>query len=121
MTFSEIIRVADFCRAHVDLSDLPTDYGYHSLTFCMIDAVYSINANYTGVLNVIARYCSHCGISDAWPDHQRPAPREAQQPVSDLVARLEEHGAEAFTLNIFQNQQRTSTRADQHQERYPEG
>jgi hypothetical protein len=111
MFSNEINCVADYCRAHVDLLDLPTDYGYPSLTLCVIDAVYSINAHYNGVLNVIARYCTHCGISADWPDYQRPATSEAQQPVSDLLARMKQHGAEAFTLNVFQNQQRTSTRS----------
>ena len=111
MTPTELDRVTDYCRANVDLANLPADYGYPSLPLCIIDAVYSINAHYNGVLNVIARYCAHCAISENWPDHQRPAPRERQQPVSNLVERMHQQGVEEFTINVFRNQQRTSTRS----------
>lgn len=108
---TEIERVADYCRAHVDLTDLPDDYGYHSLPLCIIDAVFSINAHYSGVRKVVDRYCVHMGIIDAWPGPERPAPRQKQHPVSALIRRMEDVGIERFTENVFQNRQRTSTKS----------
>jgi hypothetical protein len=109
-TETDIERAAEHTLARVDLADLPTDYGYHSLPLCVIDAVYSLNAHYSGVVNVVRRYCAHAGITEDWPeDPQRPAPREAQHPVSALLAHMRAVGPEAFTQAVFQNLQRTST------------
>lgn len=108
---ADISNATDYAEARLDLSALPTDYGYHSLPLCLIDAVYSINAHYSGVQKVVARYCAHASITDNWPDHQRPAPRAVQHPVSALLAHMRALGPEAFTQTVFRNVQRTSTKS----------
>lgn len=60
MTLSQISNnLAEFCKTTegIDLAaTLPEEFFYNSLDLCVIDAVFSIGVNYSGVKNVVTRY-----------------------------------------------------------------
>lgn len=109
---TETIAVVELARATLDLSrtTFPEEYYYHSLPLCVVDAIFSINARYRAVQNVIARYCSYFGLPRLRQPRDRLPPIEEQESVSSFCGKYAERSAEAFAVQIFQNRQRTSTR-----------
>ena len=72
------------------ISALENRTTHHSLSLCVLDAVYSIRVKYQEVLNVLQRYCTQYGLP--WP-HQRarygPLPRASEQEsISALLGRI---------------------------------
>jgi hypothetical protein len=78
-------------------AELGVEYGYRSLPECVIDAVYSINAHYSGVRNVVRRYEEHvCG-------------RELT--ITEFLVLLGSRSADELAESFFRNRARTSPRS----------
>ena len=105
--------VADYCRQNLLLEDakLSESYFYKSLTFCVIDAVFSIRAKYETTMATVERYCKYFGLDKIREDSNVLPAISEQQPVRDLVQEMKLTGAEYFADYIFQNRQRTSSRS----------
>lgn len=98
----------------IDLKDmvLPEEYFYNSLTFCVIDAVFSINAHYTSTTNVVNRYAEHFDLKKYRSRDLEGYPKkEEQESLDDLIKRIKNKSdkyIECFTKKVFKNKQRTS-------------
>lgn len=57
-------RIAQYCNIHLHLqnAELSEEYYYHSLPFCIIDAVYSLAARYSSTKNAVIRFCNVEGL-----------------------------------------------------------
>jgi hypothetical protein len=86
-------------------------YYYQSLSLCVIDSIFSINARYAAVENVVARYCKHFSLIRLRADRRQLPATAEQESVAVLCDRLSELGAERFAAEIFANRQRTSPRS----------
>jgi hypothetical protein len=87
---------------------LHEEYYYQSLSLCVIDAIYSINAKYAAVENVVARYCNRFGLTRLRADRGRLPATAEQEAILVLYRRLSGLGAERFAAEVFANRQRTS-------------
>lgn len=105
-------RVAAFAADRLALagSQLCEDYYYQSLTLCVINAVFSINARYKAVQNAVQRYCGAFGLQRIRPDRTRLPPTGQQDSVVELCRRCDDLGAERLAAGVFCNRQRTSAR-----------
>jgi hypothetical protein len=74
---------------------------YDSVALAAMDSIWSINAKYVGVQNVIARYLA--ARAEQGADGQHDAPE-------DLLAFIADHRSQAFA-DAVKNRQRTSTRS----------
>ncbi|MDN2713712.1 hypothetical protein [Janthinobacterium sp. SUN120] len=93
----------------LDSARLSDEYYYHSLTLCVIDAVFSIGVRYGSVQNVVERYCQNFGLLKYCSVRGAIPQRSEQESISTLCGHFEEVGVEAMT-SIFENRQRTSAR-----------
>lgn len=106
-------RIAQYCRDHLDLqhAELSEEYYYRSLPYCIIDAVYSLAANYNSTRNTVIRFCKHQGLERLRPK-KSPYPETIEQysvrQFEELLSSYNDYGQVAAEL--FDNRQRTSTR-----------
>lgn len=81
---------------------------YSNLAYCILAAVFSINARYTAVLAAVERYRRYYGLPPVGimdvPDGT-PEP-----PLSMFIAQVEGMGVEAFASDVLHNRMRTSSR-----------
>lgn len=105
-------QVAAFAAQRLPLagSRLCEDYYYQSLTLCVINAVFSINARYTAVQNVVQRYSEAYGLRRVRPDWTRLPATDEQESVAELCKKCAELEAERLADTVFRNRQRTSAR-----------
>lgn len=90
--------------AHAALSP---EYYYDSLPQCIIDAVFSIQANYASTRNTVIRYCDRTHIQRIATPQNSPSDRHT---VDDLLANMAPYNAGDFgAVDLFANRQRTST------------
>ena len=61
---NEAQAVAALCKAKLNLANVKMDDRYRNLPLCVIDAVYSINANYTSTSNTVKRFCRHFRLQE---------------------------------------------------------
>jgi len=102
--------VAAHNELHIAEAVLPDEYFYASLPLCVIDSVFSINARYEGVRNVIARYCSYYDLPRYRENRDGVPPQADQQSIGDLIQKINALGPELFAGEILRNRQRTSAR-----------
>ncbi|AXX30381.1 hypothetical protein KCV87_05035 [Actinosynnema pretiosum subsp. pretiosum] len=83
------------------------------LPLCVLDAVFSINLRYRGVVRVCEAYATHAGL----PDPLLPADRahevvgtDRERPVETLVEIGRAAGADDLARLVLRNRGRTSTR-----------
>ena len=108
---SDIQAIAAFCKAHLDLASaqlVDEDY-YQSLPFCVIDTIYSINANYTSTRNTVIRFCDYFGLNQI--NRQKPGATIDQLSTSAFIDLYDQHGVVGMAEQVYQNRQRTSTRS----------
>lgn len=105
--------VAAFADHTLPLAEaiLPEAYYYQSLSLCVIDAIFSINAKYAAVENVVARYCNRFDLTRFRADRDHLPALTEQDAVTVLCDRLSDLGAERFATEILSNRQRTSVRS----------
>lgn len=90
---------------------LPSEYRYAHLSLTLIDAIFSLGAQYESTRATVLRYAHATGLTpfrtsvDAWP-----SPAE-QQPVDALLTQYRERGLEVMRAEVLNNRQRTSTHA----------
>lgn len=85
---------------------------YQSLSLCVIDAVFSIQARYTGVKNVVKRYCQTYRLQKMYrPDRRVLPPREEQDCITDLLREINRLGSARFASEVLKNRARTSARS----------
>lgn len=92
----------------LDLTPPAAPTAYYSVTLCAIDAVYSINARYEQVKQVVERYCVRYGLKRHRNRNDPLPPRSEQDAVSDLLARMRSLGDAKFAEDVFQHRGRTS-------------
>lgn len=89
---------------------LGNEYYYHSLPLAAIDAVFSAQALYPSVQNVVKRYCSKYELPIfRLPREHLPSP-ENQETVSALILKMKQDGIPYFIENVFLNRSVTSGR-----------
>jgi hypothetical protein len=92
MQQSDIQAIADYCKANLDLASamlVDEDY-YQSLPFCVIDTIYSINANYTSTRNTVIRFCEYFGLKRI--NRARPGAITDQLSTSAFINLYDRHG-----------------------------
>jgi hypothetical protein len=109
----DVATLASFAEKALPLSDavLHEAYYYRSLGLCVIDAIFSINARYSAVENVVARYCRHFSIERLRTNRECLPAVTDQEPVVLLRDRIVEVGPERFASEVLANRQRTSARS----------
>ena len=100
---SDVIKLAECCEANLDISsaELGEEYGYPSVPLCVIDAVFSIGANYVATQNTVRRFRE---------SFSTPPDTADQLSISEFIKIYDEYGIEGMTERVYQNRQRTSTR-----------
>ena len=106
----DIKIVAEFCKAKLGLENTdPSDEDdYQSLPLCVIDAVFSISANYTSTKNTVAKFCNHFGVRET--SKVRPPDIADQLSISNFLKFYDQYGVEKMAGTVYQNLQRTSSR-----------
>ena len=96
-------RVAEKSISLLNLShaQLGDEYGYHSLSLCVIDAVFSIGVRYGGVQTVVQNYCSHFSQSRLRSEPSHWPTTEEQIPLSVLCQQFEELGVQHMAEVVF--------------------
>jgi len=90
-------QFAEYCIATFDLSS-QSEYGYQSLSVCILDCVYSLRAKYYAVtVPIVDRYAAIYMNGDC---------RGAGDTVSMLLHRMDDVGHKAFAENVLVNQQK---------------
>lgn len=105
----ELQKLTNYLEKELDIDNivLPKEYFYTCLSLCLIDAVFSIGANYRSTENAVERYCKHYGIPRYKSDN---AGKEAQHTITALIHNIESVGPEQFAAGVLENRQRTSSR-----------
>lgn len=107
---SNVKKLAEYCEANLDISsaELDDEYGYPSVPLCVIDAVFSIGANYVATQNTVRRFCEFFSIPEKSEIY--PPDTADQLSISEFIKIYDEYGIEGMTERVYQNRQRTSTR-----------
>lgn len=106
-------KIAQYCLKKLNLQDarLSEEYFYHSLPFCIVDAVYSIGVTYTGTRNTVQYFCNRQNLHKLRA-HGSPYPDISEQySIADFEKLLS--GYDDYSLvaeDVFNNRQRTSSR-----------
>jgi hypothetical protein len=107
---TDVAALVTLCQRNLALEvSLGDEYRYAHLSFCVIDAVFSIGVRYESTQAVVERYAEWAQLVRNRPADAFPA-RDAQQPLTVLVEHIEQIGAESFAADVVKNRQRTSTR-----------
>ncbi|MGK0256986.1 MAG: hypothetical protein ACI96M_000414 [Candidatus Azotimanducaceae bacterium] len=112
---NDIGRFADYCERVLNLGEarLSASYYYHDLHSCIVDAVFSIGANYTSTENAVRHCCESLNSRPVFrpigTDYVNTAD---QMSIRDFLGTLEEkkQQGQITAETVFQNRQRTSTR-----------
>jgi len=103
--------IARYCEVHLNLqnAELGEEYYYHSLPFCIIDAVYSLSARYNSTRNVVIRFCNHEGLQRL-RNHASSYPEVGEQyavwQFEEFLSCYGDYGK--IASEVFDNRQRTS-------------
>lgn len=90
-------QFAGYCESNFDLS-VQSEYGYRSLSVCVLDCVYSLRARYYDVtVPIVERYAAMYMNGD---------PYSAGDTISMLLRRMDERGHKAFAENVLINHQK---------------
>ena len=90
-------QFAKYCDANFDLTT-QSEYGYQSLSVCILDCVYSLRAKYYAVtIPIVERY------ANAYMDGDSHALGDT---VSLLIKRMDEKGHKEFADQVLRNQQK---------------
>ena len=90
-------QFAEYCELSFDLTT-QSEYGYQSLSVCILDCVYSLRAKYYAVtIPIVGRYANTYMGGDS---------HASGDTVSLLLRRMDEKGHKAFADKVLQNQQK---------------
>ncbi len=106
-------KIEAFCLDKLDLStELSDEYYYPHLSMCVLDAVFSINANYNATKQVPVRYCDHFSLNKNRRISSDVYPAVAEQEsLANFIRNMTTEEIEGIAQNILKNQQRTSTKS----------
>jgi uncharacterized protein (DUF4415 family) len=106
---SDVQVFVDFCKKELPLESavIRDEYYYASLPLCVVDAVFSISANYSSTMHVVRRVCDYFSIPQI--DTGRTANLSEQFSIDQFLDAFDSYGLEKMTIEVFQNRQRTST------------
>lgn len=98
-------KIIDFLEKNFDLDnyELPEEYNYSCLPLCLMDAVFSIGANYRSTQNVINRFCDVNSLEILKSDTSQDCT------IKEFINYIENMGVQNFAENIIKNTQRTSS------------
>lgn len=97
-----------YCKKNLDLTFKGDDYFYSCLPLCVIDSIFSINARYGAVLNIITRVCEELSINQK-AEKKRTIPGvEEQLSVSEYLMYISQKTDIEVAENLYSNRQRTS-------------
>ena len=107
---TEIQKFVFYCNNALNLTDLvqAEEYGYHNLPLCIIDAVFSMDVNYTSSENAVKRICEHFGVTRL--REKELAPQSEQLSVTSFIQFHQGFTFLEMAEKVCQNKQRTSTR-----------
>ena len=107
----ELYRLAEQCKKDLTLHNakLSPEYYYQSLPYCVIDAVFSLGANYTSTKKAVINYCDYYNLQRLRTNKDLPS-KDQQESITQFIKRLQSHKPSTLAGTIFQNNQRTSTR-----------
>lgn len=87
-------------------AELPKEYHYSSLVFCILDAVFSIGARYTTTEKVVERYANKYELTRYTFEKS-----DTEHTIKDFITNINsENDIYNFTVEILKNRQRTSTK-----------
>ena len=90
-------QFAGYCESNFDLL-VQSEYGYRSLSVCVLDCVYSLRARYYDVtVPIVERYAAMYMNGD---------PYASGDTISMLLRRMDERGHKAFAENVLINHQK---------------
>jgi hypothetical protein len=109
---SEIEMVARAADTKLNLAQakLDPEFFYMSLPLCVIDAVFSIGVNYSGVRKAVKRYCDTYGLQEYRIPQLELPPISDQESITSFCMKAEEAGPQKMAQEVFCNSQRTSSR-----------
>jgi hypothetical protein len=113
MNSQQIQLIAGTCDQKLGLATavLGSEYYYQSLPFCVIDAVFSVNAKYAGTKRTVTDYCKLLNLQVKRNAGTNTLPSTGnQQSISEFLDIMLTHSPTYNANNIFHNLQRTSTR-----------
>ena len=88
---------------NLDNYELPDEYSYSCFPLCLLDAVFSIGANYKSTQNVVDRFCDINNLkkfkSDTSEDYT----------IKEFIDYIDKTGVQSFAENVIKNTQRTSS------------
>ena len=84
---------------------------YNSIVFCIIDAIYSINAKYASTKNTVMRYCQGNKLERYRKYGSLPVGIENEHTINDFKDFVCGECYEGLANSVFNNRQRTSTRS----------
>lgn len=111
ITQSDVDSFVKWCEGNLALASaqLPEEYYYNSLSFCVMDCIYAINAKYKRPVALVENYCDLFGLNRLRADNTTLPPISMQQSVSDLVKDMQFQGLEHYTRNVFRWHQSVKT------------
>lgn len=90
-------RFANYCKSSFNLTT-QSEYGYRSLSVCILDCVYSLRAKYYAVtIPIVERYAAAYMKSDS---------HASGDTVSMLLQRMDSVGHKAFAERVLRNSQK---------------
>ena len=106
----DIQKLVDYCEQNLNLQNakLGKEYGYNSITLCIIDAVFSIGINYNTTRAVVKRYADVNNVKLFRTTDEFP-PTNQQDSISKLIERTKAVGVDSMASEIYKNRCRTST------------
>ena len=94
-------RICDF-----ETAELPKEYYYSSLVFCILDAVFSMGVRYTSTEKVVERYANKYGLNRYTFEKS-----DTEHTIKDFITNINSvNDIYKFTVEILKNRQRTSTK-----------
>ena len=104
-------KFSNFCREKLGFANaaLGDVHYYQSLPLCVIDAVFSINANYASTENTVVRFCKYIDLQCL--TQERFSDISSQLSITEFVALHDKHDSEWMAEHVYRNRQRTSTRS----------
>ena len=107
--------ISDFCEDRLPLATarLPEEYYYQSLSFCVIDAIFSINARYASVQNTVNHYAAYSNKPCFRTDKLRLPPLARQESIETFIKtteRFKHADYHSLATDVLRNRQRTSSR-----------
>lgn len=114
ITQNDVDSFVKWCERNLALASaqLPEEYYYNSLPFCVIDCIYAINHEYKRPVPLVNNYCSQFTLERIRADRNKLPIIAIQHSVSNLVKDMQVKGLNHYTNNVFRWHQSVKTGKD---------